>query len=359
MRIGYAIDLHSGAYDQPMPEPSYVHATMEAMIEECVLAEGAGFHSIQVPHRHGRTENFFPGPEQILTILARETNRVAIGSHTFVATLTHPLKAAEQFAVVDNLSCGRLYTTLSRGYHAGYWQQFGIPQEHMLGRFQETIDIWQLAFTGERFTFSGSYWQVEDGLLAPGPYQRGGWPIWGGGFVTPAACRRSADYGECWSGDMFPIVPKTWKARAGAYITRANELGKRPLIVLMRKGWVADTYEKALVEFGEAVATEMRFYWRHGIFPEHPDFQSESDITAANLAPHLIMGTAEHCREQLDRFNREFGVDCFSISFRQPPGPAMDAVREQILRFGAEVVAPLQAASEAIDHPAFPLVCRW
>jgi len=67
MRIGYLIDLHKGGYDQPMPTPEDAHATMEAMIEEGVLAERSGFHSIQVPDRHGRTECYFPGPEQILT----------------------------------------------------------------------------------------------------------------------------------------------------------------------------------------------------------------------------------------------------------------------------------------------------
>ena len=111
---------------------------------------------------------------------------MAIGTFTFVATLFHPMKAAEQFAVIDNLSKGRLYTTMSRGYHPGYWQQFGIPQEHLLGRFQEAIRIWLKAFEGERFDFPGKYWQVEQGLLAPQPYQPGGWPIWGGGHAATA-----------------------------------------------------------------------------------------------------------------------------------------------------------------------------
>ena len=105
-----------------------------------MLAERAGFHSIQVPDRHGRTECYFPGPEQILTILARETDRVAIGSFTWLATLFHPMKGAEQFSVIDNLSQGRLYTTVSRGFHPGYWMQFGIPQEKLLGRFLEAVE---------------------------------------------------------------------------------------------------------------------------------------------------------------------------------------------------------------------------
>lgn len=331
---------------------------MAAMIEEGILAERSGFHSLQIPHRHGRTECYFPGPEQILTVLARETERIAIGTHTFVATLTHPLKAAEQFAVIDTLSEGRLYTTVSQGYHPGYWKQFGVPQTHMLGRFQEAIKIWRLGFQGTRFNFEGKYWQVEDGLLTPGPYQPGGWPIWGGGYVTPAACARSAEYGECWSGDMFPIRRTAWDERAGAYIERARDLGKRPLIVLMRKGWVADSYEQAVREFAAPVAEEMRFYFRHGIFPPHPDFQSESDITAERIAPHLIIGTAEQCLEQLRLLEADYGVDYVSISFRQPPGPRMEAIREQVIRFGEQVAGPLAATTPAIDHPALPARCR-
>ena len=247
MRIGYLLDLHKGGYDQPMPTPQDAHDTMEAMILEGITAERAGFHSIQVPDRHGRTECYFPGPEQILTILARETERVAIGTFTFVATLFHPMKAAEEFAVIDNLSKGRLYTTMSRGYHPGYWQQFGIPQEHLLGRFQEAIQIWRKAFDGERFDFPGKYWQVEQGLLAPQPYQPGGWPIWGGGHASTAAIRRSAEYGECMTVDDFPIDPDMWKERTAAYAEHAAEFGKKPFIVVMRNGWVADTFHISAV----------------------------------------------------------------------------------------------------------------
>ena len=138
-----------------MPPPDDVHRTLEQMIEEGIVAEKSGFHSLQVPHRHGRTECYYPGPEQLLTILARETDKVAIGTYTFVATLYHPMRAAEQFAIIDNLSKGRLYTTMSRGYHAGYWGQFGIPQEKLLGRFLEAVKIWKEAFKGERFDFDG------------------------------------------------------------------------------------------------------------------------------------------------------------------------------------------------------------
>ena len=359
MRIGYLIDLHKGGYDQPMPTPEDAVTTEELMIEEGILAERAGFHSLQVPDRHGRTECYFPGPAQLLTILARETDRVAIGTYTLVATLYHPLEAAEWFSVIDNLSRGRLYTTLSRGYHAGYWDQFGIPQEKLLGRFKEFIRVWEAAFEGQRFDFDGLHYQVHDGLLTPQPYQPGGWPIWGGGNAVPAAIRRSADYGSCWTCDDFPLQKAVWDEQSGTYRERARELGKKPYVVLMRNGWVADSFEQAAEQFGTHLVDEYRFYLRQGIFTHHPDFQSEQDITSETIAPHVVMGSPAQCIEQLERYHEEFGVDYFTLRFRVPKGPSLEATREQIQRFGEEVVQPIHRKYPAPDHPAIPVACCW
>jgi alkanesulfonate monooxygenase SsuD/methylene tetrahydromethanopterin reductase-like flavin-dependent oxidoreductase (luciferase family) len=359
MRIGYMLFAPTGGYDPQMPEPREVAGIMDALIEEGIAAERAGFHSLQIGEQHGRTECLFPGPFELLTVLARETERVALGTYSLVATLHHPLASAEQLSVIDNLSRGRLYTTIGRGFHEGYWKQFGIPRERMLGRFQEFIRVWQLAFTGERFDFPGRHYTVENGLLSPAPYQRGGWPIWGGGNAVDAAIRRCADYGECWTTDPFPIRKDVWEHQTGVYRERARELGKRPYIVLMRDGWVADSFEDAAREFGSHFVEEMRFYYRSGIFTHHPDFQSESDITAERAGPHLLMGNPQQCIEQIERYHEEFGVDYFTVRFRMPSGPSLEACREQIQRFGEEVVQPIHSKYPAPDHPAIPIACRW
>ncbi|MGE4425565.1 MAG: LLM class flavin-dependent oxidoreductase [Solirubrobacteraceae bacterium] len=359
MRIGYLMDMHKGGYDQPMPDRDDASRTIDEMIEEGLMAEKAGFHSLQVPHRHGRTECYLPGPIQLLTILARETEKVAIGTFTYVATLDHPLRAAEQFSVIDNISRGRLYTTISRGYHEGYWKQFGIPREKLLGRFKEFIAVWNEAFKGERFDFDGKHYKVEDGLLAPQPYQQGGWPIWGGGNANPAAIRRSAEYGDSWTGDQYPLMKEVWDKNVGAYREFAKELGKDPFITLMRDGWVADTFDEAADLFGRHFCEELKFYFRAGIFINHPEFKSEADITPERCAPHIVMGTPQQCIEQLERYHEEFGVDYFTIRFRMPTGPSMEEAHEQILRFGEEVVQPIHKKYPAPTHKAIPEACRW
>src|SRR4051794_28612806 len=309
MRIGYLIDTNLVRADRRPLTPAELADGLDALVEEGLLAERAGFHSVHAPDRHGAPACAFPGPEQLLTLLARETTKVMLGTFTHVATLTHPMKAAEQFAVIDTLSRGRLVTTVSRGFLAQFWGQFGIPEERLLGRFQETLKVWRQAFAGERFDFDGDHWQVRDGFLAPAPYQPGGWPLWGGGNASPKAIRRTASYAEAWTCDPMPHAREAFLADAGAYRERARELGKTPFVALMRDGWVADDFAQAARVFGEHYARMTRFYLRHGNLTRNPGFASADEITAESAGAYAIMGDAQQCLEHLERLHDDLGVD--------------------------------------------------
>ena len=360
MRIGYLVDTNAGGYDQPLPDRRNAAATLHALVEECVLAERAGFHSIQVPDRHGRTESYFGSPLNLLMILARETHRVAIGAYCLVNTLYHPMHVAEQCAIIDNLSRGRLFMTWGRGFHEGYWGQFGVPRERMLGRYLESVRIIEqaLAAKGERFSVDGDFYSVRDGVLSPDCYQQPRFPFWGGGQF-PVSIERCATYAESWTCDDFPILADTWESQVGAYRARARSLGKEPFVVLMRNGWVADSFEEAAVEFGTHYVSEMRFYCAQGILAHHPAFDSPEKITAESAREHIVVGTPAQCRERLEQYHEEYGVQYFTMRFRMVTGPSFEAAREQILRFGEEVVAPLHKKYPAIEHPAIPQACRW
>ncbi|MTD13420.1 LLM class flavin-dependent oxidoreductase [Nakamurella sp. YIM 132087] len=359
MRLGFLVDTDDRiAYGARGSAQDAVLA-MEGMIAEAVAAEQAGFHTLAVPDRHGIADCAFPGPEQLLTVLARETERVAIGSFTLVSTLTHPLKVAEQLAVVDQLSRGRLFVTASRGFLPSFWDQFGAPQDHLLGRYTEALALWRAAMPGERFDFHGRYWDTTNGLLAPPPYQPGGWPIWGGGNVSPAAIARAADLGDAWTCDNGPLDLATWNRHVGVYRERAEALGKRPYVVLLRDAWVADTNEQAMAEFGGHLLKEVRFYLRKGTYAHHPGFTEPDDATVENLFDHVVVGDPQRCRDQIERFRTEFGVDQVILRPRFPGGPDRTRVLEQIARLGAEVVRPVQERFPAPDHPAVPIGARW
>jgi|TARA_Y100000031_G_scaffold150555_1_gene190207 alkanesulfonate monooxygenase SsuD/methylene tetrahydromethanopterin reductase-like flavin-dependent oxidoreductase (luciferase family) len=360
MRIGYLIDTNRGDYDQPLPGRDDAAAAIEAMVEEGVLAEKAGFHSVQVPDRHGRTESYFGSPLNLLMILAHETEKVALGSYCLVNPLYHPMHVAEQCAIIDNLSKGRLYMTWGRGYHSGYLGQFGIPEDKLLGRFLDSVRLIEKALEskGERFDWQSDYHQVRQGLLSPNSYQQPRFPFWGGGQL-PAAIARCGTYAESWTCDQFPILPEVWEEQAGAYRAKAREHGKQPFIVLMRDGWLADSFEQAAEEFGTHYVAEMRFYCEQGILAHHPELDTPEKITPESAREHIVMGTAAQCRERLEWYYEELGVNYFTIRFRMVTGPSFEATRDQILRFGEEVVQPLHRKYPAIEHPAIPEVCRW
>lgn len=357
MRIGYLLDTHAAPYDQPVPAREDAAAKIDAIIEEGILADRCGFHSIQVPERHGRTETYFPTPFQLMAILARETNRVAIGSFATVLTLYHPMQVAEQAAVIDNLSRGRHYLTLARGYHAGYWDFFGVPQERMLGRFLEGVRVIERAFEGERFSFDGKHFQVRNAVLTPQIYQTR-LPIWGGGQAAPGI-RRSAEYADCWTCDDFPIRPDVWEEQVTPYREEAERRNKKPFIVLMRNAWLSDSFDRAATQFGEHYMREMRFYSAQGILTHHPDFDHPDKITAESCRPHVIMGSREECIDRLERYREDLGVDYVTLRFRMPTGPSLEATREQIQRFGEDVVSYFHQKYPAIDHPAIPETSRW
>ena len=122
----------------------------------------------------------------------------------------------------------------------------------------------------------------------------------------------------------------------------------------MRNGWVADSFEQAAEEFGTHYVSEMRFYCAQGILAHHPEFDAPEKITAESTREHIVVGTPEQCRERLEQYAEELGVDYFTIRFRMVTGPSFEATREQILRFGEEVVQPIHAKYPPIDHPAIP-----
>ena len=113
--------------------------------------------------------------------------------------------------------------TRGRGFHEGYWGQFGVPRERMLGRYLESVRIIEqaLAAKGERFSVDGDFYSVRDGVLSRDCYQQPRFPFWGGGQF-PVSIERCATYAESWTCDDFPILSDTWNSQVGAYRARAR-----------------------------------------------------------------------------------------------------------------------------------------
>ena len=111
-------------------------------------------------------------PLVFASAIAARTKRVRIGTGVSVLPLCHPLRLAEEAATVDQISRGRLDYGVGRSGFPKSYQNYGVPYAESRERFQETLDIILKAWTEERFSHEGKYYNFEDICLVPKPYQQ-------------------------------------------------------------------------------------------------------------------------------------------------------------------------------------------
>ena len=158
----------SGDFSRPsaVPDADCVQATLA--IGD--LAEPLGFDGIWLPDHCGTPYGMTPNPIQALSYFAGRTERVGLGTFVVVAPWWHPVRLAHQIAYLDILSHGR-YTTIGigRGVSKGEFEAVGVPREESRQRFNETLDILELALSRERFSYEGEIFHVPQMSLRPRP----------------------------------------------------------------------------------------------------------------------------------------------------------------------------------------------
>jgi len=110
--------------------------------------------------------------------VANQTRKLRIGMAVSLAAFYHPLRLAEEVALLDVLSGGRVNWGAGRGFDPVEFKTFGVPVEESGRRFHEAVQIVLAAWTRERLTWSGAYWQFEDVEVLPKPWQRPHPPTW-------------------------------------------------------------------------------------------------------------------------------------------------------------------------------------
>jgi len=340
-QFGYMPDTHGGTYDQPEPTPERSAEFADQLLAESECAELSGFDGIFVPERHARTECMFPSPLPLMAAIAARTKRVRIGTDIIMPPLYNPVHLAQSAALIDVLSHGRVILGMGVGYHPRYFAHFGVPLKQREGRFGESLEIIEKAWTTSGpFAYHGKYFHYDAIHLTPKPYQRPRPPIWIGAF-GPKSIARAGRLGDAWTMAPFFDTTEDIKAQLAIYQEAAAKAGKTPHVVLLRDGWLASSREEAEQTFGKLWLEECKFYFKWGMLAPTADFSRESDFTLEKIRPNRypIMGTAADWLEALDFWNRQLGgVDWFILRIRVPLGPSKEQVLECIQRLGEEVL---------------------
>ena len=207
-------------------------------------AEELGYDAVHMVEHHFQPDGYNPSPLITLAAAAAVTERVALGTNILLVPLYNPMKLAEDVAVLDNLSHGRLVLGVAPGYVEEEFAGLMVPYEERFKRFEEALDLMQLAWKGEPFSFSGRFFEVPETRLSPAPVQAGGPPLWYG-VSGPRLLRRAARRGAALAISPRHTIAEV-REHLRQYEEHCDEFGVHPAErPAMREVFVAETREEA------------------------------------------------------------------------------------------------------------------
>lgn len=188
--LSVGLGLYTGQQQRSEGRALYVDA-----IELAGAAESAGFDAFWVSEHHGFPDSYLPSPLTLLAAVAARTSRIALGTGVVISPLASPIRLAEEAAVVDQLSNGRLLLGIGLGYAEHEYRAFGVDRRTRGATLDDLVGFLRAAWTGESFDWDGPCWRGEGLRVTPRPVRHAGIPIWLGGYAE-AAVRRAARIGD-------------------------------------------------------------------------------------------------------------------------------------------------------------------
>jgi alkanesulfonate monooxygenase SsuD/methylene tetrahydromethanopterin reductase-like flavin-dependent oxidoreductase (luciferase family) len=211
-------------------------------------SETVGFTGAWVPEHHGADDGYIPTPHIALAAIAARTKTLKLGSAIALAPLYHPVRFAEECAVLDILSGGRMEMAVAIGYRRKEAMAYGIDFTKRGQMFDEFLAIVRRLWAGETVSFSGQYYQADGARIVPPP-PRGHIPLYMGGFADKALAR-VARYADGYFGN---------EEVCGLYADKLREQGKDPAAARIR----IQGLFTAVAEDPKAAMDELAPYYLH------------------------------------------------------------------------------------------------
>jgi probable F420-dependent oxidoreductase len=275
-------------------------------LEEVTRAEELGFDSVWMEEHHSVTNHYWPSPLAVLAGFATRTSRMTLGTDIVVAPFHHPVRLAEDVAMLDVMSRGRLVLGIAIGYKPDEFALYGVELEKRGARFEEQLGIMKGLWTEERIDFRGRYYTVA-GRLEPKPVQKPHPPLWIGGWGD-ITLRRAATLADNWipgpTGDLRRLLDgkrQLLERRRAAGLAAPTEWP------VTRDVIIADTDARAreLAEEHIMVAYRREYAggWRHPFI----DASIATDLDGL-MEDRFIIGGPEQCVARLRRFVEQYGL---------------------------------------------------
>jgi alkanesulfonate monooxygenase SsuD/methylene tetrahydromethanopterin reductase-like flavin-dependent oxidoreductase (luciferase family) len=165
-------------YQLPQSETQSTPDRYRELIAEAVEADKLGFDTIWLAEVHFAPHfSVMPTPMMLLAAIAQRTTKLRLGPAVNLVPLHHPMRLAEETAMLDVLSGGRVEFGAGRGAFPLNYRGYGVPVPRSRALFEEGLDLVRAAWTQNRVTFHGRHYQVDDVEVVPKPIQQPHPPI--------------------------------------------------------------------------------------------------------------------------------------------------------------------------------------
>jgi len=244
------------------------------------------------------------------------------------------LRLAEDVAVLDNISGGRMELGIGMGYAEHEFAAFGIPRSQRVSRTEEGIHVLRQAWSAEPVRFSGKRYSYEGVTVFPKPVQEGGIPLWMAAQSEPGA-RRAATFGT-------HLLPQgTRAATIDPWRDRLTATGGDPddyRVGMIRPWLITDDAERDWAALKPAEIYRARRYtdWAIESGDAITDFRDPQRIPQT-----WVIGDADHCAETIGAFLAEHGITDL-VTWAAPPGIRPSRMNESLERFARDVLPRLR-----------------
>ncbi|MEK9658387.1 MAG: LLM class flavin-dependent oxidoreductase [Chloroflexota bacterium] len=238
-----------GVWDQmqtyEVQQASTAREVYEKHIKQAKLMEEVGFDTYWTLEHQGSYVGAVTSPQMFLLAVARATERIRLGTMIWQTPFHHPVRLAQDIAMLDHLSNGRVEFGAGIGVHEHEFIRWGLDFYKRREMGEEVLEVLHQAWTTGKVTFKGEFWNFEEALVQPVPLQKPYPPIWAA-VHSPRSIEFAArhNYHMALNIDTDETMVKKfahWRELWASF----NHPGPRPRQFLMRVVHVAETDAKA------------------------------------------------------------------------------------------------------------------
>jgi len=359
-----------GELPYPLPRkhfrPALAVSNYREHLDAWALMEELGFDGVGFNEHHTSPYGLMTSPSIMAAAASQRLKRMQILIYGNLLPIHDPLRLAEELAMLDCLSGGRLISGFARGIPREY-KAYNVPLAESRARFEEAWEIIKRAWTEEVFSYAGKFWSYKDVAIWPRPVQQPHPPIW----VPVTTSQETLEWAARENAPITPGAVATLPARQdmvryyAACLARHGRTITPEHVVAPANVYIADSREQALKEAGPYMLYFFHTLFSHGnlsnvgaqrqsgyvreeglgwLRPENREaflrsLQGFRQVTLEDLKHNerLCWGSPAEVAETLIGLGEALGANTLLVQFNQGAMPHEMFVR-QLRRFAAEVL---------------------